>query len=351
MLLNRYLIREILVNLITVTLVLSIIFFSYSLTRFMTDAASGLYTIDEVMLLTSFKLLIALEILLPLSFYFSIIFAMARLANSNELTIFKSIGLSDFKIKKTILTFGLIISLIAGFLSIYSRPWAYQNIFFLKEVAQSSSEVSRIKARQFYNLNDGKQIVYIEDISGSKNKLTAIFVRTKDKGKIQIISAPTGHLDMFTTNNSHTLSLNNANVFKQSSEYSDLIGNFKSLTLEIQASSEVDHEYKTKAAATSQLKQSANAYDKAEFQWRLSAPLSTIVLVLAALLLVDYRPRTSRFAKLPLAIAMYALYYNTISVSKTWVEQELIPVLWLSPIGFGLLILCVLFMRRERSLS
>ena len=351
MLLNRYLIREILVNLITVVLVLSVIFFSYSLTRLMTDAAGGLYKINEVLVLTSFKLLISLEVLLPLSLYLSIIFATARLANSNELTIFKSIGISDFGLKKIIMSLGIVIALITGCLSIYARPWAYQHIFFLKEKAQASSEVERIKARQFYNLNDGKQVVYIDKISGKENMLSGIFVRTSTKNNTQIISAPTGSLELLTSNNSHTLSLNNASVFKQSSGSSDLIGSFKSLALEIEAASEIDLEYKAKAASISQLRGSNSFHDKAELQWRLSTSLSSIILVLIALTLVDYQPRTSRFAKLPLAIAAYAIYYNVIGISKTWVEQGLFPTLWPSLIIFSLVVLFVIFLRRGRSFS
>jgi len=348
-LLNRYLIREILVNLISVMFVLSVIFFSYSLTRLMTDAASGLYKMSEVLILNWFKLLISVEVLLPLALYFSIIFAMARLANSNELTILKSVGLSDLKLKKIVLVFGILVSVVVGALSIYTRPWAYQHIYAMKERAQSSSEVERIKARQFYSLNDGKRVVYIEKIAGPKNSLSDIFIRTKDGEDIQIITAPTGSIELLTTENIHTLTLNQANIFKQSYESSDLIGKFQTLILQLQASSEIDLEYKAKAASTSTLVDQDSLYDKAELQWRLSTPISTIVLVLIALMLVDYRPRTSRFSKLPLAIASYAIYYNIMTVSKTWVEQGVLSYVWIPAVVIISVVLFIYFIHNKRT--
>ena len=329
--------------------VLSVIFFSYSLTRLMTDAASGLYKMSEVLILNWFKLLISVEVLLPLALYFSIIFAMARLANSNELTILKSVGLSDLKLKKIVLVFGILVSVVVGALSIYTRPWAYQHIYAMKERAQSSSEVERIKARQFYSLNDGKRVVYIEKIAGPKNSLSDIFIRTKDGEDIQIITAPTGSIELLTTENIHTLTLNQANIFKQSYESSDLIGKFQTLILQLQASSEIDLEYKAKAASTSTLVDQDSLYDKAELQWRLSTPISTIVLVLIALMLVDYRPRTSRFSKLPLAIASYAIYYNIMTVSKTWVEQGVLSYVWIPAVVIISVVLFIYFIHNKRT--
>jgi len=315
----------------------------------MTDAASGLYKMSEVLILNWFKLLISVEVLLPLALYFSIIFAMARLANSNELTILKSVGLSDLKLKKIVLVFSILVSVVVGALSIYTRPWAYQHIYAMKERAQSSSEVERIKARQFYSLNDGKRVVYIEKIAGPKNSLSDIFIRTKDGEDIQIITAPTGSIELLTTENIHTLTLNQANIFKQSYESSDLIGKFQTLILQLQASSEIDLEYKAKAASTSTLVDQDSLYDKAELQWRLSTPISTIVLVLIALMLVDYRPRTSRFSKLPLAIASYAIYYNIMTVSKTWVEQGVLSYVWIPAVVIISVVLFIYFVHNKRT--
>ena len=147
----------------------------------------------------------------------------------------------------------------------------------------------------------------------------------------------------------HSSALNQANIFKQSYESSDLIGKFQTLILQLQASSEIDVEYKAKAASTSTLVDEDSLYDKAELQWRLSTPISTIVLVLIALMLVDYRPRTSRFSKLPLAIASYAIYYNIMTVSKTWVEQGVLSYVWIPAVVIISVVLFIYFIHNKRT--
>jgi hypothetical protein len=63
-----------------------VVFLAYSLTRFLTDAAGGLLRADEVALLTLYKSIIALEVLLPLALYFGLIVGFSRLNSHAELT-------------------------------------------------------------------------------------------------------------------------------------------------------------------------------------------------------------------------------------------------------------------------
>ncbi len=56
-------------------------------------------------------------------------------------------------------------------------------------------------------------------------------------------------------------------------------------------------------------------------------PFTTLVLGLLAVPLSRSRPRHGRFAKLFVAILMFALYYNLLSVARTWVDQGKVPAL------------------------
>ncbi|MGA9574813.1 MAG: LptF/LptG family permease, partial [Lysobacterales bacterium] len=50
------------------------------------------------------------------------------------------------------------------------------------------------------------------------------------------------------------------------------------------------------------------------------------------------RPRQGRYAKMLLALGIYAVYFNLLDVSRSWVEQGSIPYIWWVP---GLLSLLV----------
>ena len=63
LIINRYLVRELLLPFIAVSGVLTIIFTTYSMTRFLDKAADGLLKTSEVLQLTALKSFIAQEVL------------------------------------------------------------------------------------------------------------------------------------------------------------------------------------------------------------------------------------------------------------------------------------------------
>jgi lipopolysaccharide export system permease protein len=98
--------------------------------------------------------------------------------------------------------------------------------------------------------------------------------------------------------------------------------------------------YRRKAASTLQLISSDRLEDIVELQWRLSTPLSTILLALLGVPLSKSNPRRGKYAKLGAAIVIFAFYYQTFVVAKTWVEKSMVPPLigiWWVPLLLALL--------------
>lgn len=62
-----------------------------------------------------------------------------------------------------------------------------------------------------------------------------------------------------------------------------------------------------------------------EFQWRLSVPLSALVLVLLAVPLARTSPRQGRYGKLLAAILVYVIYYNLGVLGRAWLEKGVAP--------------------------
>jgi lipopolysaccharide export system permease protein len=97
--------------------------------------------------------------------------------------------------------------------------------------------------------------------------------------------------------------------------------------------------YKTKSSNIFELAQSTSLNDVAEFQWRLSTPVSALLLALLAIPMSRSRPRQGRYARMLGALVIYAVYFNLLDVSRTWVEQGTAKAIWWAP---GLLALLVL---------
>jgi lipopolysaccharide export system permease protein len=92
--------------------------------------------------------------------------------------------------------------------------------------------------------------------------------------------------------------------------------------------------YSSVGAGTETLAFSSALPDIAELQWRLSTPLSTILLGMLAVPLSRIRPRQNRYAKMGTAALVYSCYYLLFTSARTWVQQGVVaafPGIWWVP--------------------
>jgi lipopolysaccharide export system permease protein len=85
---------------------------------------------------------------------------------------------------------------------------------------------------------------------------------------------------------------------------------------------------------------SSVAADRAEFQWRLAMPVSTLLLVLAALPLARVDDRRDRYARVFVSLLLYVAYRLLLGVAKNWVADGVLPAfpgLWTIHLGCLLL--------------
>ena len=210
MLLDRYLIREIGASFAAVAIILTVIFLAYSLTRFLADAAGGLLSAPEVARLTAYKSAIALEVLLPLAFYFGVIGGCGRLNQHNELIVLRACGVTKARRDRPLLLLGLLLAAVVAALSVNVRPWAYGAMFQLKDTAAASTELDRIKPQRFYLYEDRDRTVYVERSTDRGRALRGIFIRTRQADGLELITAPRGELAAFVSAERHRLVLHAA---------------------------------------------------------------------------------------------------------------------------------------------
>lgn len=349
MILDRYLIREVTLSSVSVASAFVGIFLAYSLTRFLTDAAGGLFKANEVAQLTLYKSIIALEVLLPLALFFGIIIGFGRLNTSTEITAMHASGISRSRLHRSLLFLSLLAALSICALSTTVRPWAYNAMYELTTQAEASYELGRIKPQRFYFFDEGNRTIYVEGLSKNGQDLRGVFIRTRNLGDIEVISSDSGKLETYVSTTSHRLTLHDASIFKSAADSTDFLGNFKSLKLYLEADREVVRKYRSKSERTQALFHSKNTNDRAEFQWRLSTPISTVLLVLVGLRLVDSKPSEGKYARVPAAIGVYLVYYNLLSLGRTWVEQGIFSNIWWVPGLLACLILGLAVRARANS--
>ncbi len=102
MIIDRYIVREIIKPTVAVCAILVFIFGCYLATGFLMDALSGQLPGTTVIFLILLRIAIALEVLLPTTLYLSVVVALGRLYKDSEMTALFACGVSTGRILRPV---------------------------------------------------------------------------------------------------------------------------------------------------------------------------------------------------------------------------------------------------------
>lgn len=329
--LDRYLAYEVLRPFLATGALFILLFGSYSSADLLADAVAGELPMDIVGRLIGLKVLIALEVLLPIALYLSVVLGLGRLYNDAEMTAMAACGYSEGRIAGAVLRLALVVAVIVACLSMLIRPWAYQQSYALRNRAEAQFDIDKLEPGRFHSSETGGYVIFAEAIERRQERLEKVFFNhPKGDDKLQTIYAQSLN---------HTVADDGRSILEFHDGYAynldlegrgDAVLRFQSFTLVLAGVPEPVG-YKSKAAGLTQLWQSQNPKDIAELQWRLLRPVSTLLLALLAVPLSHTAPRQGRYAKTIVAILLFALYYNLTGVAKTWVKEGVVgpvPGVW-----------------------
>ncbi len=353
MIINRYLIREMAMPLVTVTAILIVIFMSYNAVRYTSDAAAGLLPADTVIYLTLLRSLIAIEVLLPVALYLSVVLGMGRLYSDNEMVVLQATGISELRVVRSVLWLSLAVAIVVASLSLAVRPWAYQQSYFLKAEAEADFNLEKLEASQFYSAEESGTVIFVKHINKREKRLEQVyFFRIKDR-KVDIINARQAWQPVTDPYESPELQFLDGTQYQVDLDGTlDLTLKFKELSVLLKPDDEYLERYRSKSADTPQLVGSSDPDDLAELQWRLTTPVTTLLLGILGVPLSRSAPRSGRYSKTIVAALVFALFYGLNVVAKTWVEQGVvgvIPGVWWPHVLLGLLIIVLLLWPALRS--
>ncbi|MCF6236248.1 MAG: LPS export ABC transporter permease LptF [Gammaproteobacteria bacterium] len=348
MILNRYIIKEVLFTLTAVTSVLLLFFISDSLVRSLAKAAAGILPSDIVVQLLMLYITDTIEVLLPISLYLSVLLALGRFYQDNEMTALEACGVSTLQISKSIFWFALFVALLTATFSFYIAPWAERGISQLKNTSDTSTQLRAIIPGQFKELSGWA--LYVEKIEPSTSQLKNIFVEGTHEGQLQILAAQSAHERTLKKSGDQFL------VLESGYQYAGVPGTteftvtkFQEHGIRIHQKNDPppNHSYSTKTPF--ELLAINNPRSIAELQWRISIPLSTLLLALLAIPLSRTTPRQGKYSKLVVGILLFIVYSNLLVVAKSWVEKGDVSVwigLWWVH-GLVILLITILFIKQN----
>lgn len=348
MILYRYLISEISKPFIAVLAVLVALFASFSAARSLSDAVNGLLPTDTIAALIGLDTLIALEVLIPISLYISVVLALGKLYSESEIAAMFALRFTPARLMAAVMMLSFGLALMVAALSLVVRPWAYQQSHELSKQARAALNFDDMEAGSFYEDASGNRVIFIGHRDGPKAPAKNVFVQLGVGRNAQIIHARQARqLRRGNTQQGAQIELGGAHIYQlgRSGQEGDRVLLARHMVLNLNAPELTPPDYSSLAASTAVLAGSHNLRDISEFQWRLSTWLTTVLLGMLGVPLSRSRPRQGRYAKMGTAILIYAGYYLLFNSARTWLQQGIVPPfpgVWWVPALLALLLLLAL---------
>lgn len=331
-LIDRYIAREMMLPFMVVILILIGLFASFSSARLLAGAVTETLGIAALLKLVFLKTVIALEVLIPIALYISVIIGLGRLNKDQELSVMRASGISGKRIVLVVLIVAMPIGIISGMLSAYVRPWAYGESYLLDAQAEADLNTNRFQAGRFYGSEKTGRVVYVRGKDDADKQMHNIFHFIKKPDGSEIVIAKKATQIQPTEDDPRPHILLADGMVYQLTDAASIDDKIRFEKMIYFIDNDFVMNYRRKAAATRTLWESDQPRDIAELQWRISRPLGTVLLALIAVTFIHSTPRQDKTERTYLLAALvFAAYYNLSGLAKTWVEQGAvgsIPGVW-----------------------
>jgi lipopolysaccharide export system permease protein len=326
---DRYLVRELLVSFLAAVAILLLVTVGATVADLLAKIARGRVAADLLLALIGLRTVDSLTLLVPMALFLSVQLAYGRLYRESEMAVFAASGLPVTGLVRPLLLLAVPMTFAMALISFWLAPAAVRQAQALQEEASRSLIVAGLEPGRFVELPNNDGVMYVDSMNADGTKFQKMFVASEradaEAGHINlnVITAADGELYHDANGAERYLGLNDG--FR----VEGVLGqdNYRLMRYARNDVKLTDTETDTNAdsvkrsAPTRDLLASNDLVQRTEFQWRLAAPLSVLVLVLLALPLAKSSPREPRYARLLIALLAWVIYYNCLAIGRSKLSQ------------------------------
>jgi lipopolysaccharide export system permease protein len=322
-LIDRYVLREAFGSSMIVLGALFLITMTNALAGIFGDAAADRVPRDAVAAVFGLTAMTYLTTLLPIALFLGVMLALARLSRDGEMAALSACGIGPGRMLVPVGVLTLLLVACAGWLSLVMTPAASREIEQIRFRAGQQVELSAIEPGRFTSPDSGDTVLYAREVVG--NELRDVFLERQSGDRVVAILAARGRREIDPASGELAFVLNDGR------RYEGVPGQGKFLVVDfgeqrVPVRPRKEREFKEAAAGkpTLALLESSLPADRAELQWRISLPLSLLVLGLLAVPLSRSSPREGRYARLGIGLLIYIVYANMMSIASVWVQRGVV---------------------------
>jgi lipopolysaccharide export system permease protein len=316
------LIREILHSFFAVFSILLVISATVIFVRMLAEMSASVFSSGFILQIMALNILGKLSMLLPAALYVSILLALSRLYSDSEIVAMWAGGVGPRRINSSIFRFLIVFAVVTAVISLYLSPeaWAMRDVIWTR--AKAEAEVSGVLPGRFLEFRDGELVAYTESLSADKREMENVFAKLTVDRSQNLLVAKRAHFSGDEEKTGQYI------VLEDGYRYSGAPGSVDYTVYRF-----AKHGFRIDQERTDTVKSKSNAKRTvdliagphlaytAELQWRISQPISLLLLGMLAVPLARTLPRQGKYTKLAMGIAIYFIYGNAVGVMQTFVER------------------------------
>jgi len=323
------------------------------LIRFLGEAVSGRLAVDGVLALLGFSAMSYLPVLLSISLFLSILLSLSRSYRDSEMVVWFGSGIGLTFWIRPVLSYAVPVVTLIALLSLVLSPWSLNKAADYKRTLESRDDVTAATPGTFRESRQADRVYFVDNAELGSNRVGNIFVQSQQNGKLGTMMAKQGLQETMPNGDRFLVLLNGTRYEGVPGQRDYRVLEFSRYAMRIESAppkSPIPH---LQAMSTIELWQQPTTWHISELEWRIGLPLSAIILALLAIPLSYVNPRSGRSFNLMVALILYMVYYNMISVTNSWVGTGKISAMLglLGIHGVMLSVVLIFFYRRMMLLS
>jgi len=303
MILNRYFLKSIFSYTASVSVIFLLIIVSSRSIQYLEQAARGEINPEAVFWIILFRLPEFGQIILPLSFFISIVLTLGKLRSESEFVVMEQNGFTFKRMHSLLIACSAVICAVIFSLSAWLTPKLDLQIKDMIQQKTLKEKIISLTPGEFHKLNEST-IVYSKENPG--DNLTEVFIKnnsTDNRSREFFIFAEKAYVAEITEEVIH---LNDGSVF-----FLDEVNELSKLTFE-EMKLRIDPESNNTLLneEDSDIQQSSN------ITWLLSLCTMTIISIFLAVPLSKINPREGRYKRILPALLVFSFYLGLLIASR-----------------------------------
>lgn len=322
MIFRRALQREFAQTAAAVFIALFAILISTVLIRLLGQAAGGRVPAEAVAALIGFGALAQLPTVLTLTLFIAILVSLSRSYRDSEMVVWFASGVPLTAWITPVLLFAVPMVVVIGAGSLYLSPWAQLKSAEYRERLDSRDDTHRVAPGVFRESSGAQRVFFVEIGAGEDGRVRNVFVSEQTRaGELVVIVSSEGFLRSDDEGRRYV-------VLEKGRRYDGKPGTpeyrvmeFERYEVLVEQKQVLTQQARVRALPTAVLLANPDKRSLGELVGRVGAPLVALLLALMAIPLSFVNPRAGRANNMLVALLVYLLYSNAISVFQSWVAQ------------------------------